>query len=200
MRPFSVAVLLLIGVVSRVSGQNATLPGKLELRSHYETIAARLSYEGDVTYYVPQGRWTNFLTGEVVEGPGWARETHGFMSLPLMVRPNSVIAVGSQEDRPDYDYGAGVTLQVYELADGGNATTVIPSVKGDVDATFAVRREGHTITVEKQGVCVRFQVLLVGVPSVASVEGGMAEGTQRGTLVTPVDGAKGLSILLDGAP
>jgi len=50
MRPVSLAVLLLSGVVSRVSGQNATLPGELELRSHYETIAALLSYEGDVNW------------------------------------------------------------------------------------------------------------------------------------------------------
>jgi alpha-D-xyloside xylohydrolase len=159
-------------------------------------VAPVFSYEGTVTYYVPQGRWTNFLTGEVVEGPGWARETHDFMSLPLMVRPNSVIAVGSRDDRPDYEYGAGVTLQVYELADGGRATAVVPSVTGGVDVTFEVRREEHTITVEKRGTCERFQLLLVGIQSVASVEGGTAESTQQGALVTPVDGTDGLRILL----
>ena len=162
-------------------------------------VAPVFSYEGDVAYYVPHGRWTSFLTGEVVEGPAWARETHDFMSLPLMVRPNSVIAVGSQEDRPDYDYGDGVTLQVYELADGESAAAIIPTIEGDVIATFEVRREDRKITVEKQGACERFQVLLAGIPSVASVEGGAAESTQQGTLVTPLDGADGLRILLEAA-
>jgi alpha-D-xyloside xylohydrolase len=159
-------------------------------------VAPVFSHEGDVTYYVPQGRWTNFLTGEVVDGPGWVRETHDFMSLPLMVRPNSVIAVGSQDGRPDYDYGDGVTLQVYELADGGNATTVIPSVKGDVDATFEVWREERTIAVGRRGASKRWHLLLVGILSVASVEGGTAESTPQGMLVTPAGGADGLRVLL----
>ncbi len=39
-----------------------------------------------VDYYVPAGRWTSLLDGRVVEGPRWVRETHGFLSLPLLVR------------------------------------------------------------------------------------------------------------------
>jgi alpha-D-xyloside xylohydrolase len=115
------------------------------------------------------------------------------------VRPNSVIAAGSRDDRPDYDYGDGVTLQVYELADGERAAAVIPSLTGDVDATFEVRREEHTITVEPHGATKRWQLLLMGIPSVASVEGGAAESTQKGTLVTPVGGADGLRVLLGAA-
>jgi alpha-D-xyloside xylohydrolase len=162
-------------------------------------VAPVFSHTGDVVYYVPEGSWTNFLTGAVVEGPRWARETHNFMSLPLMVRPNSVIAVGSRKDRPDYDYGDGVTLQVYELADGKRATAAIPSLTGDVDATFEVRREGRTITAEPHGASKRWQLLLVGIPSVASVEGGTAESTQQSTLVTPVASVDGLNILLNVA-
>src|SRR6185436_2489077 len=83
-------------------------------------VAPVFSAEGVVNYYLPAGRWTNFFTGAVVAGPGWVQETHAVLSLPLLVRPNSIIAVGNQGDRPDYDYGEGVTLQVYELADGKN--------------------------------------------------------------------------------
>ena len=39
-----------------------------------------------VSYYLPAGRWTSFLGGHVVDGGGWRTETHGYMSLPLMVR------------------------------------------------------------------------------------------------------------------
>ncbi|MFL7791956.1 MAG: TIM-barrel domain-containing protein, partial [Anaerolineae bacterium] len=163
-------------------------------------VAPVFSYDGDVTYYVPQGRWTNFLTGEVVEGPGWARETHDFMSLPLMVRPNTVIAVGSREDRPDYDYGDGITLRVYELTDGGRATAVIPSVAGDVDATFEVQRQGNEIAVERQGASKPWRLLLVGVKSVASVEGGTAESSPEGVVVTPAKDTNRLRISLGVTP
>jgi len=148
-------------------------------------VAPIFSSDGDVTYYLPAGRWTNFFTGEVKVGPGWMRETHGFLSLPLMVRPNSVVAIGACEDRPDYDYGDGVTLQVYEMANGGHATAVIPSLSGSVDATFEVRRQGATLTVECRGTARRWQVLLVNITSVGSVEGGTACKSPQGVLVKP---------------
>jgi alpha-D-xyloside xylohydrolase len=162
-------------------------------------VAPVFSPDGAVTYYLPAGRWTNFFTGEVKAGPGWVHETHGFLSLPLMVRPNSIVAVGACEDRPDYDYGDGVTLQVYEMADGGHATAVIPSVSGGVDVTFEVKRQGDTITVERQGAVKRWQVLLINVPSAASVEGGTASASPQGVLVTPAGDANRLKISLGKA-
>lgn len=50
-------------------------------------VAPVFSDEGDVSYYVPDGRWTNLLSGDVVVGPGWQKETHGYMSVPVLVRP-----------------------------------------------------------------------------------------------------------------
>jgi alpha-D-xyloside xylohydrolase len=160
-------------------------------------VAPVFSHDGVVAYYLPAGRWTNYFSGEVMAGPGWVRETHGFKSLPLMVRPNSVIAAGSHEERPDYDYGDGVTLQIYELADGQHITTVVPSTAGSVDVMFEVKREGRTITVEGYGTAKRWQLLLVGIEAVASVEGGAAESSPRGVLVTPAHDADCLEITLD---
>jgi alpha-D-xyloside xylohydrolase len=162
-------------------------------------VAPVLSHDGVVTYYLPAGRWTNFLTGKVVEGPGWVRETHDMKSLPLMVRPNSAIAVGSHEERPDYDYGDDVTLQVYEMADGKHATAVIPFASGNVEVTFAVKREGRTITVERHGVSKRWQLLLMGIEAIASVEGGAAESSAKGILVARSHDTNLLKVSLGGA-
>ena len=46
-------------------------------------VAPVFTATGEVDFYLPAGRWTRLLTGEVVEGPGWVRETHGFASVPL---------------------------------------------------------------------------------------------------------------------
>jgi len=150
-------------------------------------VAPVFNHEGVVNFYVPAGRWTNFFTGEIVEGAGWKHATHDFMSLPLMVRPNSILAIGKHEDRPDYNYGDGVTLQVYELEDGKTACAVIPSVTGDVAATFTMKREGRLITVKRRGNVKRWQVLLVGIHTVETVDGGSVENGSRGVLVTPGD-------------
>ena len=41
-------------------------------------VAPVFSASGEVEYYLPAGRWTNWFTREVVEGGGWRREVHGF--------------------------------------------------------------------------------------------------------------------------
>lgn len=103
-----------------------------------------------------------------------------------MVRPNSVIAIGKHENCPDYDYGEGVTLQVYELEDGKHASVAIPSVTGKIQTSFEVRREGRKINVKRHGKSKAWQLLLVGIPTIASVEGGTVESHLQGTLITPI--------------
>ncbi|HEU4679040.1 MAG TPA: alpha-xylosidase, partial [Terrimicrobiaceae bacterium] len=85
-------------------------------------VAPVFTEGGFVDYYLPAGRWTNLLTGEIHEGPGWRREQHGFLSLPLMVRPKTILPLGATEERPDYDYTDGVTFRLYEITDGSDLT------------------------------------------------------------------------------
>ena len=158
-------------------------------------VAPVFADDGAVTYYLPAGRWTGYLTGEVIEGPRWVTETHSALSLPLMVRPNSILAVGSRDERPDYDYGDGVTLQVYELADGQAASAVVPSLSGDVAGTVEAARQGETITVTVRGQVARWDLLLVGVESIASIDGGSAGNDPSGTRIVP-DGTDRLTIRL----
>ena len=85
-------------------------------------VAPVFTPDGTVDYYLPAGRWTHFLTGQVVEGGRWLRERHDTLSLPLLARPNSIIAVGATDDRPDYDFADGVTFHVFEIQDGATLT------------------------------------------------------------------------------
>jgi alpha-D-xyloside xylohydrolase len=148
-------------------------------------VAPVFSDGGQVSYYVPAGRWTRLLTGEVVEGPGWRHETHGYDSLPLLVRPNTVLPVGAVDSRPDYAYADGVTLQIYALDDGVELTATIPTVTGTVAATFTVRQRGPVVDVSPSGTTTGWTVLLAGIADVADVAGGTRERTERGARVTP---------------
>ena len=136
------------------------------------------------------------MNGKVVEGPRWVRETHDFMSLPLLVRPNSILAIGNHDDRPDYDYAEGVTLQVYQLEDGKHAITEIPSLTGKIQMIFTVSRAGSSIVVERQGKSKPWQILLVGIPAITTAEDAVVENTPRGVLVTPASQAASLRIIL----
>jgi alpha-D-xyloside xylohydrolase len=125
-------------------------------------VAPVMDHDNTVAYYVPAGKWTNLITGQVVEGPGWQKEKHGFLSLPLLVRPNSIIAMGGNDERPDYDYANGVTLQVYQLEPGKTVTVEIPDQHGQVESVFTVSRRENTMLVERKGSAKAWQVLLVG--------------------------------------
>ena len=146
-------------------------------------VAPVFSYDDMVSYYLPAGRWTNFFTGEAVDGGRWLRETHGALSLPLMVRPNSLIGVGANDQRPDYDYADGLTLQAYQVADGAQMHVEIPSPAGEVACRFELRRDGDTISVSREGTGGAWRLLLVGETSAADVQGGAAEPGVQGLLI-----------------
>jgi alpha-D-xyloside xylohydrolase len=62
-------------------------------------VAPVFSADGEVEYYLPAGRWTNFFTKEIVEGGGWRQEVHGFDTLPLWVREGAdLAALGDVEE------------------------------------------------------------------------------------------------------
>ncbi|MEV4756923.1 alpha-xylosidase [Micromonospora sp. NPDC049559] len=109
-------------------------------------VAPVFSAEGDTSYYVPAGVWTDLITGERIEGPRWVRETVGFDRVPLLVRPGTVLPLGAVEDRPDYPYADGVTLAVHELPDGAEVTVRVPTPRGGEAARFVVTRAGATVT------------------------------------------------------
>ena len=54
-------------------------------------VAPVFCKEGTVAYYLPEGAWTNYLTGEQAEGGKWREEYHDYHSIPLWVREGSGI-------------------------------------------------------------------------------------------------------------
>ena len=101
-------------------------------------VAPVFHADSHVDYYLPDGLWTSLLDGRKVQGGHWQRETHDFLSLPLMVRPGTVLPMGKHDDRPDYDYTDGLELHVYQLAEGQTVTVKIPDLKGQLAATYTV--------------------------------------------------------------
>ena len=75
-------------------------------------VAPIFNEEGEASYYLPAGTWTNYLT---VEGGCWRTEKHGYLSIPMWVRANSVVATGIQAERADYAFKDNVEIKVYQL-------------------------------------------------------------------------------------
>lgn len=143
-------------------------------------VAPVFSESGEVDFYLPSGRWTRLLTGEAVEGGGWRRETHGFLSLPLYVRPGTLLAVGTNQERPDYDYAESLCIRVYELADGRTATCEIPRLDGSLAARVTARREAGTVTLSWTGTLPGLVFELINIPAARACVGATAIPTPPG--------------------
>ena len=106
-------------------------------------VAPVFDPDGEVSYYVPDGTWTQLLTGERITGPRWVTERHREDSLPLLVRPGTVLPIGAVNTTPQYDYADGVALHLFELPDGFAGTTTVG------DAVFSIERRGTGITARR---------------------------------------------------
>jgi alpha-D-xyloside xylohydrolase len=159
-------------------------------------VAPVLNEEGAVSYYLPDGRWTHLLSGDVQAGGRWVRSRHDFLSLPLFVRPATVLALGGNTDQPDYNYTEDVTFRVYELGDGMTAACTIAGPHGGSAATCTARRRGNVMEVEVTGqVPATWHVQIAGARH-ARASGHTVAGDALGTLITPARGADSVRIEL----
>ena len=133
-------------------------------------------------YYLPKGIWTDFFTGEEKEGCGWITEKHGYLSIPLMVKENSIVAIGAHDDKPDYDYGDGAELRLYALKDGKSAEAVVYGMDQKEEIAMTAKREGNQIhiTVKSDR---NYIVRLVNVAA-ASVSAGDVKTEGKDTVIS----------------
>ncbi|MDR2547769.1 MAG: alpha-xylosidase [Lachnospiraceae bacterium] len=95
-------------------------------------------------YYLPAGVWTSLLDGTVRNGGSYYREKYDYLSLPLMVRENSIIATGSCDDCPDYALADKPLLSIYALQKGSKAEAVIcDQNKGSVTTPLRITAENE---------------------------------------------------------
>ncbi len=99
-------------------------------------------------YYLPTGTWTDFFTGEEKEGAGWITEKHGYLSIPLMVKENSIVVMGAHDDRPDYDYGDHAEIRIYALKDGHSASSIVYGMDNQEQISITASRSGSDIHIQ----------------------------------------------------
>ncbi len=98
-------------------------------------------------FYLPEGNWTNFFTGEVLTGGKWYSQKFDYLSIPLFVKENSIIALGAHDDRPDYDYEVNPEIRIYSIKDGATVKTTICNMSGEEVCEITATRNGNDVTV-----------------------------------------------------
>lgn len=110
-------------------------------------VAPVFNEDSIADYYLPAGTWTDFFTGEVIKGGKWISEKCDYLDIPLMVKENSIVAIGAHNDKPDYDYSDDVELRVYELQDGKAASVSVYAMNTKKELQATILKENNSIKI-----------------------------------------------------
>jgi alpha-D-xyloside xylohydrolase len=147
-------------------------------------IAPIFNEEGMAHYYLPEGSWTDYLTGEKKEGGRWYKEYRGYLSIPMMVKEGSILAIGAKDEDAVYDYSENVVLKVYDLVDQVPSTTVVYNQKSELSLEAKLLKQGNTITIEVN-TAKNYSIVLVNCTAITSIENGSFEIKDNNTVITP---------------
>jgi alpha-D-xyloside xylohydrolase len=124
-------------------------------------VAPVLRADDVAEYYVPVGQWTNLLNNELIEGGRWRSEKFDFMRVPLLVRENSIIPSGNEE-QPQWRVNDELTLNLFQIADGAQLQIRVYPSDGEGAIEFRCARRGKSITLESDGRATNVKVALNG--------------------------------------
>lgn len=150
-------------------------------------VAPIFNDRGDVDFYVPEGRWTDLLTGRVYSGGQWYSENCDYYHLPLLVKPNSIIPMG-ENSRTVYDYADGAEYAVYQLEDGRSTERRVYDANGEEATCMTICRRGNKLHVSMEGrdAAKPWKLRLKGIMSVQTTA--KVEICEDGAVIMPAAG------------
>lgn len=114
-------------------------------------VAPVMNADSRGEYYLPEGRWTNFFTGEQKDGGRWYEEFCGYCEIPLWVRPGTILVLGSRDDGPEYAYEENAVFRIYEPEEGREARTAVYGMDRTKKRSLTACREGDMLRITSKG-------------------------------------------------
>lgn len=139
-------------------------------------------------FYLPNGIWTDLITGREYEGGRFFQETVDYFQIPALVRENSLIPFGAVDSQPDYDYSDGTVAGVYRLGEGREASCSLYDNQGVWKAEITVSRQENEYSVQVNGSVSNFSLLFRN-SQAAGAEGAVCQRLPAGLLINLGDAA-----------
>jgi alpha-D-xyloside xylohydrolase len=79
-------------------------------------VAPVFREDGRCDVYLPAGKYFDFFTGETIEGGRLISGVYDYMTLPVFVRENTLLAMG-REDTAEYGYNENITIRAYNVTE-----------------------------------------------------------------------------------
>ncbi len=148
-------------------------------------VAPIFNDEGKVSYYLPEGKWTNILTNEVKIGGKYYSEYYDYFTLPLMAKENSIIITGKSETTADYDYEDNFTINLYELKKCSNINEQLYNNVGELVTNIKVTVDNDYINIDfDNDKDFDYKVKLININKVSTITSGKIVETKQGILIT----------------
>ncbi|ELU7788783.1 alpha-xylosidase, partial [Salmonella enterica] len=112
-------------------------------------------------------------------------QQHDFLSLPVYVRDNTLLALGNNSQKPDYAWHEGTAFQLFHLEDGREAVCEVPAADGSTIFTLRAKRSDDTITVSGEGEARNWTLCLRNIAQIRGIKGGSQAKSELGVVVTP---------------
>ena len=158
-------------------------------------VAPVFNADSVVDYYLPKGTWTNLITNEIIEGGTWINGKFDYFTLPLMVKENSIIPMGTNDNCCDYDYSKDLKLHIFNLKDKSNAE--INSSNGDTLLKVCAENTNNHIKVTLSESYENIKVIMNNVHNVKNVVGATVEDSKEGCILTILNNIKEINFDID---
>lgn len=128
--------------------------------------------DGEVSFYLPEGNWYDIITGETYAGGKYYTKTCSYMEMPVLAKPNSILAFGDFTDQFEYDYAQNANFMLCNIEDGSTASTTVYNTLAKPEMTLTATRRGKEITVQSTDTDKTFTVSVAGSDKKITMRGG----------------------------
>lgn len=125
-------------------------------------VAPIFNNQGKAHFYLPGGKWTSLLDNKVYQSPKsgeWLNEKFDELSLPILVRENTILVRNEKAVHAEYDYTKDVDIHLYQIKEGIVSTNIVSS-KGLEAASIRVQKDDQQIKVSTVGIKGKVKVYL----------------------------------------
>ena len=103
----------------------------------------------------------------------------------MYVRDNTLLALGGNNQKPDYAWNEDTAFQLFSLDEGREAVCEVPAADGSVAFTLTAKRNGNTLTVTGNGDAHNWTLCLRNIAQISGIRGASHRGSEPGVVVTP---------------
>jgi alpha-D-xyloside xylohydrolase len=159
-------------------------------------VAPVFNDAGDVTVYLPPGRWYEFWQGAVHEGPKFLELNVPLDSMPIFVRGDSILPLGPEAQSVDQQSWAELQIRMYL-----DTRAEFSLCNGNVVVRFEASRSGRSIKMNISSSNRKYDIVFHGIGDVKAVKssGAVSElkwksGKRLTRVSLRTDGAVGLTL------